>query len=173
MATVCENCGHRNGGTNSIDSITELRGHDASADQRAALANLEVELVQFKTYAEGHISALEEKRQAILDCLNGVVYPVLTLPPEITSRIFIHCLPDHGRVCALLRGAPLVLTQVCRHWRAVALSTCELWSSLDVYMHLLRPGRDDLLRTWFPRAKDYPLSLTIRQLGHREVFYLP
>ncbi|KAJ7192008.1 hypothetical protein GGX14DRAFT_596450 [Mycena pura] len=171
MAIVCEKCGHRNGGTTSIDSIPESCGRDASADQRAALAKLEVEIVQFKTYAEGQISALEEKRRVILDCLNAVVYPILTLPPEITSRIFIHCLPDHGRVRPSLRCAPLLLTEVCGHWRAIALSTCELWSSLDVGIDGLRPGRDDLLRTWFLGAKDYPLSLTIRQLGYPEIDY--
>ncbi|KAJ7192009.1 hypothetical protein GGX14DRAFT_578458 [Mycena pura] len=170
MAIVCENCGHRNGGTTTIHLIPEFHGDDTSAHKRAALAKLEVEIVQSKTYAEGHISALEEKRRAILDCLSGVVYPILTLPPEITSRIFIHCLPDHGRVRPSLRCAPLVLTQICGHWRAVALSTCELWSSLDVDIQILRPGRDDLLRTWFPRAKDYALSLTIRQLGYPEIY---
>ncbi|KAJ7192007.1 hypothetical protein GGX14DRAFT_596446 [Mycena pura] len=159
MAIVCENCGHRHGGTGaSIDSIPELRGHDASAVQRA-LAQPGVEIVQFK-YAEGHISA---KRRAILDRLNGVVYPVLTLPPEITSHIFVHCLPHHGRVRPSPRSAPLVLTQICGQWRAIALSTGELWSSLDVNIDVLCPGRDDLLRSWFPRAKVYPLSLTIRQ----------
>ncbi|KAJ7208333.1 hypothetical protein GGX14DRAFT_319385, partial [Mycena pura] len=91
------------------------------------LAKLEAEIVQFKTYTEGHISALEEKRRAILECLNDVVYPILTLPPEITSRIFVHCLPHHGRVRPSPRSAPLVLTQVCGQWRAVALSTGELW----------------------------------------------
>ncbi|KAJ7192010.1 hypothetical protein GGX14DRAFT_380463 [Mycena pura] len=168
MAIVCEKCG--NGGTTSIDSIPESRGRDTSADQRAALAKLEVEIVQFKTYAEGQISALEEKRRVILECLNAVVYPILTLPPEITSRIFVHCLPDHGRVRPSLHCAPLVLTQICGHWRAVALSICELWSSLDVDIDVLWP--DDLLRlrAWFPRAKDYPLSLTVRQSKYRQVF---
>ncbi|KAJ7215601.1 hypothetical protein GGX14DRAFT_305468, partial [Mycena pura] len=73
------------------------------------------------------ISALEEKRRAIFNSLNGVVYPILTLPPEITSRIFVHCLPHHGRVRPSLRCAPLVLTRICGKWRAVALSTGELW----------------------------------------------
>ncbi|KAJ7208356.1 hypothetical protein GGX14DRAFT_634097 [Mycena pura] len=170
MAIVCENSKHRNGGTTSIDSITELRGHDTSADQRAALAKLEAEIVQFKTYAEGHLAALEEKRRSILHCLDGVVYPILTLPTEITSKIFMQCLPDHGRVRPSPRRAPLVLTRICGQWRAIALSTGELWSSLDVDIGVLWPGRDDLLRSWFPRAKDYPLSLTIRRSKYGQTY---
>ncbi|KAJ7208321.1 hypothetical protein GGX14DRAFT_634029 [Mycena pura] len=148
MAILCENC-----------------GHDPTADQRAALSKLNAELAQFKT----HIPALEQKRQAIIDRLNAVVYPVLTLPPEITSRIFVHCLPHHGRVRPSPRSAPLVLTQICGRWRAIALSTGELWTSLDVTANVLRPGRDDLLKTWFSRAKRYPLSWTIRRPGFKQL----
>ncbi|KAJ6537995.1 hypothetical protein B0H19DRAFT_877467, partial [Mycena capillaripes] len=55
------------------------------------------------------------------------VYPVLTLPFDITSRIFLHCLPSHGRVAPSPSKAPLLLAQICHHWREVALSTCGLW----------------------------------------------
>ncbi|KAJ7700511.1 hypothetical protein B0H17DRAFT_925554, partial [Mycena rosella] len=56
-----------------------------------------------------------------------VIYPVLTLPTEITSRIFVHCLPKHRRVRPSPTTPPLTLAQICRHWREVALSTCQLW----------------------------------------------
>ncbi|KAJ7652524.1 hypothetical protein DFH06DRAFT_907741, partial [Mycena polygramma] len=49
------------------------------------------------------------------------------LPFDITSRIFLHCLPSHGRVSASPSRAPLLLAQICRHWREAALSTCGLW----------------------------------------------
>ncbi|KAJ7222522.1 hypothetical protein GGX14DRAFT_177965 [Mycena pura] len=161
MTIVCENCGHLNGGTTSIDS-NPVCARNTIADQRAALAKLNAEIAHFKTHAEGHIAALEEKRQSILECLGGVVYPILTLPAEITSRIFIQCLPHHGRVRHSPYSAPLLLTGICGQWRAIALSTGELWSSLDVDIDVLWPGRDDVLRMWFPRAKGYPLSWTIR-----------
>ncbi|KAJ7667265.1 hypothetical protein B0H17DRAFT_836591, partial [Mycena rosella] len=55
------------------------------------------------------------------------VYPVLTLPPEIVSQIFVNCLPIHGRVRPSPTTAPLTLTQICHHWREIALSTSALW----------------------------------------------
>ncbi|KAJ7108306.1 hypothetical protein C8R44DRAFT_531522, partial [Mycena epipterygia] len=55
------------------------------------------------------------------------VYPALTLPNEITSQIFVACLPEDGRVTPSPHTAPLLLAQICRHWRNIATSTCELW----------------------------------------------
>ncbi|KAJ3929602.1 MAG: hypothetical protein NXY57DRAFT_899778, partial [Lentinula lateritia] len=56
------------------------------------------------------------------------------LPPELISEIFIHCLTMPGPE---LKGsyqfffrcsyAPFFLSQVCRRWRTVALSTPALW----------------------------------------------
>ncbi|KAJ7249720.1 hypothetical protein B0H12DRAFT_1019546, partial [Mycena haematopus] len=60
--------------------------------------------------------------------LDSVVYPVLTLPPEITSEIFCHCLPTERQSDIVNpKEAPLVLTQVCGLWRNIAISTPELW----------------------------------------------
>ncbi|KAJ6537117.1 hypothetical protein B0H19DRAFT_900608, partial [Mycena capillaripes] len=56
-----------------------------------------------------------------------VVFPILSLPDEITSTIFIHCLPAHGRVRPSPRRAPLLLAQICKLWREIALSTGQLW----------------------------------------------
>ncbi|KAJ7829631.1 hypothetical protein B0H13DRAFT_1916367 [Mycena leptocephala] len=64
--------------------------------------------------------------------------------------------------------APLVLAQVCRHWRDVALATAGLWSSIDLKFKLYGPrnipdnGTIPLLRTWLSRAKRSPISLTLR-----------
>ncbi|KAJ6608263.1 hypothetical protein B0H10DRAFT_1711402, partial [Mycena sp. CBHHK59/15] len=54
------------------------------------------------------------------------VHPVLSLPPEITSEIFIHCLPS-GFLKPSTRKAPLLFTQICHRWRLIALETPELW----------------------------------------------
>ncbi|KAJ7282479.1 hypothetical protein C8J57DRAFT_1295485 [Mycena rebaudengoi] len=56
--------------------------------------------------------------------------PVLTLPFEITAKIFLNCLPDHRRIRPSTKTAPLLPAQICQQWRSVALSTPELWSSV-------------------------------------------
>ncbi|KAJ6450651.1 hypothetical protein C8R45DRAFT_771714, partial [Mycena sanguinolenta] len=54
------------------------------------------------------------------------VYPVLSLPTEITTRIFVECLPDDGAT-PLAECAPLLLMRVCRQWKDITLSSCQLW----------------------------------------------
>ncbi|KAJ7205013.1 hypothetical protein GGX14DRAFT_306305, partial [Mycena pura] len=73
------------------------------------------------------LSELHRRQQELERRLALVVYPVLTLPNEIVSHIFVDCLPSHGRVRPSRRTAPLLFTRICRHWRYIALATCELW----------------------------------------------
>ncbi|KAJ7064212.1 hypothetical protein C8F01DRAFT_918697, partial [Mycena amicta] len=89
------------------------------------------------------------------------------LPNEITSEIFISCLPEHGRVRATATEAPLSLLHVCRLWRNIAVAIPKLWCSLDVTL-ACAGGRDTHIKTekqlilpWFTRAGNRPLSLTI------------
>ncbi|KAJ7259289.1 hypothetical protein C8J57DRAFT_1135233 [Mycena rebaudengoi] len=102
-----------------------------------------------------------------------------TIPFEISSRIFIDCLPPRGQRHLTSTAAPLLLAQVCQRWRAVALSTPSLWNSVDLESNWsgissredpLRPSDEDddhatmnclLLDLWFSRAGEPPLSLTI------------
>ncbi|KAJ7830478.1 hypothetical protein B0H13DRAFT_1503947, partial [Mycena leptocephala] len=49
------------------------------------------------------------------------------LPVELWSKIFRCALPRDGRVHPSPKVAPLLLAQICRQWRAVALATPELW----------------------------------------------
>ncbi|KAJ6566244.1 hypothetical protein B0H19DRAFT_870849, partial [Mycena capillaripes] len=53
--------------------------------------------------------------------------PALSLPYELISEIFIICLPLHRRVRPSRKCAPLLLAQICGHWRSIAIATPELW----------------------------------------------
>ncbi|KAJ7262985.1 hypothetical protein C8J57DRAFT_1133739, partial [Mycena rebaudengoi] len=76
-------------------------------------------------------AALHAKRQLILRQLDAVVYPVLTLPSDITAEIFMHYVDDpiieNDRHGALNSYSPLLLASVCKAWRSVALSFPRLW----------------------------------------------
>ncbi|KAF9067402.1 hypothetical protein BDP27DRAFT_1422962 [Rhodocollybia butyracea] len=54
-----------------------------------------------------------------------------SLPVELLLQIFPHCLPSKFTILppSLIMEAPLALLFVCQKWRAVALSTPQLWSS--------------------------------------------
>ncbi|KAF8146313.1 hypothetical protein K438DRAFT_2022894 [Mycena galopus ATCC 62051] len=60
--------------------------------------------------------------------LDSIVYPVLSLLPEITSHIFFQSLPEDTRPSP--RSAPLLPVQICRSWRIIALATPDLWQSI-------------------------------------------
>ncbi|KAJ7199624.1 hypothetical protein GGX14DRAFT_661515 [Mycena pura] len=89
--------------------------------------------------------------------------PALALPNELTTHIFLHCLPPHGRVRPDPKTAPLLVAQVCRHWRAVALSFPGLWASivLDFHNSMVEPERIAFAGLWLSRASRSPLSITI------------
>ncbi|KAJ7762607.1 hypothetical protein B0H16DRAFT_1263925, partial [Mycena metata] len=69
---------------------------------------------------------LTEEKITIQRSLDSIVYPVLTLPVEITTEIFVRCLP---RYSAYPSGnvAPMLLGRICRQWRNIACSTPRLW----------------------------------------------
>nr|GAT57136.1 predicted protein [Mycena chlorophos] len=127
--------------------LQSLPPHDAPspvASQRAALSQIQDALLRHKAAVLDQLQALRRERQEISSSLAPASLPVLSLPNEITSAIFVACLPEHGRVRPSPSTAPLLVAQICRHWRAVALETTQLWCSMDV--------------------ETRPLSLTIRGL---------
>ncbi|KAJ6631328.1 hypothetical protein B0H10DRAFT_1978226 [Mycena sp. CBHHK59/15] len=90
--------------------------------------------------------------------LDSIVYPVLTLPVEIVSEIFVSCLADVP-VSVDASVAPLLLTRVCTQWRSIALRTPKLWSILAVESHSLRDA--GFVETWLRRADNTPLTLDL------------
>ncbi|KAJ7186435.1 hypothetical protein C8R46DRAFT_275314 [Mycena filopes] len=88
--------------------------------------------------------------------LRSTYYPVLTLPNELVSEIFIHFLPPYP-LCPPLCGilSPTVLTHICRHWREIAISTPRLWRAMSF------EGRHQtrMAKLWLERSGQSPLSI--------------
>ncbi|KAJ7509592.1 hypothetical protein B0H11DRAFT_2421593 [Mycena galericulata] len=99
------------------------------------------------------------EKTAIQESLNRVIYPVLTIPVEITSEIFLHCLPDkpirpNGSV------APLLLAAICQKWRQIVIGDSRLWVALKI--SVLDDHRLSLLRKWLLRGgTSMPLSICL------------
>ncbi|KAJ6512366.1 hypothetical protein DFH09DRAFT_1288284 [Mycena vulgaris] len=135
----------------------------AWADLRTQLARIQSEIARQQKQVsldKKALDALEQEQRSVEDGLALAIYPIVTLPNEITSRIFIDCLPSHGRVRPSPHTAPLILVQICRQWREIALSTCQLWSSIFLQISSMDGDRaHNLLEHWISRAKGHPLSL--------------
>ncbi|KAJ7281022.1 hypothetical protein C8J57DRAFT_1057856, partial [Mycena rebaudengoi] len=68
--------------------------------------------------------------------IDAYKYPILTLPIEITSKIFVHFLPPAPypeRTPAIGLSSPHILGHICRTWREIALSTPRLWQAVKLH----------------------------------------
>ncbi|KAJ7223922.1 hypothetical protein C8J57DRAFT_1390956 [Mycena rebaudengoi] len=155
------------------------------ADLRVQLAEVDGLITQHRLLLE----ELEERRTSIRLQLDRVLYPVLTLPLDITSEIFIQCLPeppalDNAHIDA--RQAPLILLHICKEWRRIALSLPALWATLvldridyfiDESAAVVSPaGRIsrsviDSYDAWLAHARASRLSLYLNEISHE--FLLP
>ncbi|KAJ7681017.1 hypothetical protein DFH06DRAFT_434312 [Mycena polygramma] len=105
-----------------------------------------------------------------------MVYPIMTIPPELTADILSHSVHDNtDHPATRLRNA-LRVASVCQRWRAIAISTCDFWTSVsfdtDRAISLVNFDADstwtdgeDVLATWLRRAGGLPLELDINFYG--------
>jgi hypothetical protein len=105
------------------------RERAARAADRSRIADIEAQILEL----ERTISSLKEEKNSLRDRLATYTYPVLTLPDETVSEIFVHFLPDFPQYpppIGLL--SPYLLCQICREWRHMAFSTPALWSVISL-----------------------------------------
>ncbi|KAJ7034014.1 hypothetical protein C8F04DRAFT_1102765 [Mycena alexandri] len=135
------------------------------AHLRARLAALHVSISEHRLA----LKELERDRKAVERELQAFTYPVLTIPPEITSEIFLHCLPEDNEPPSR-NDVPIVLLAVCTAWRSVAISVPELWESLCLDVgripHSISTNTFNAIPDiWFGRAYSRPLTLSLRGGG--------
>ncbi|KAJ6493771.1 hypothetical protein DFH09DRAFT_947057 [Mycena vulgaris] len=91
---------------------------------------------------------LNNEEKAIQKSICRITYPILTIPVELTSEIFLHCLPDESQLPSL-SVASMLLGAICRDWRSIAHGDplalkIAVWNSrrrtLLVHDWLLRAG---------------------------------
>ncbi|KDQ60406.1 hypothetical protein JAAARDRAFT_174489, partial [Jaapia argillacea MUCL 33604] len=86
------------------------------------------ELCERMSGLQHHLDELIRKRDNALTeshIIKSLFAPIRRLPPEILSKIFVHCWEPYIPLHSI--STPLVLVQVCCFWRLVALSTPLLW----------------------------------------------
>lgn len=121
------------------------------ASLRTALAEIDAELAALRA----RVGELAAARNPIVDALKVTVYPILTIPVEITVEIFLQCV-DWAEISGegLDLCAPILLASVCRQWRTIALNLQPIWSRLRIFK---LPSRhtsklEALLGWWVPRT---------------------
>ncbi|KAJ7615454.1 hypothetical protein FB45DRAFT_1035442 [Roridomyces roridus] len=130
----------------------------ATAQLRARLAQIDAKIASL----ESQQALLHAERQTITQKLAVAIYPVLTLPHDVVSEIFLHCIDeDENRYKACI---PVTLASVCSPWRAVALHTHGIWTHLETSLFKHPQRAENLLRMHVTRSGSLPLDLRIYSL---------
>ncbi|KAJ7074041.1 hypothetical protein C8F01DRAFT_6537, partial [Mycena amicta] len=140
-----------------IASTPELRAAD-----RIRLSAIDSQIESLQTA----LDALCSERKIVEDRLAAYTYPVLTIPNEIVSEIFMQYIPIYPACPPLLGdGSPTKLAQICRHWREIAHATPMLWGAIELFLSdsLLDASTSqlDTAKTWLERSRALPLSILI------------
>ncbi|KAJ6569276.1 hypothetical protein B0H19DRAFT_1350209 [Mycena capillaripes] len=121
---------------------------------RVRLADIDAEMTEL----QARLDHLAMVRIPVAEALQSIVYPILTIPPEITAEIFLHHVADHPLRLpysyANLNGPPL-LACICRTWRQIALNLQVIWSDITVE----RIATESLLQCCLARAGGSLLTL--------------
>ncbi|KAJ7613133.1 hypothetical protein FB45DRAFT_273115 [Roridomyces roridus] len=132
------------------------------AAARSRIAQLDMEIEGLKRSLELRLA----ERDRCRDVLAQYKYPILTLPSEISSEIFMQFLSSGYTPFIPLVGSesPPFLLQICRQWRNIALGTPALWSSFQVNLQRrnsesLRKQKLQRLELWLERSGSCPLSI--------------
>ncbi|KAJ6541783.1 hypothetical protein B0H19DRAFT_883727, partial [Mycena capillaripes] len=90
--------------------------------------------------------------------LNAVLDPIARLPLEISSDIFLRCLPPFPEPGT--RYFPMLFLHVCSAWTNIALSTPALWAAVRIAFPCAE-GFKEGLQAWLRRAGNNPLSICL------------
>jgi len=162
------------------DEAVQIKGYISERATHIAEVDEEIE----------RLEALRAKLNSEIEDHRSLLSPVHHLPIDILQEIFASCLPAGHNPVVSRHEAPLLLTQVCRNWRNVMLSTPQLWSAIhipipsfpiDTTLHPL-PGdglssylatllalvheRMVAIHQWLERSKGSPLSISIFDAGN-------
>ncbi|KAJ7740449.1 hypothetical protein DFH07DRAFT_839085 [Mycena maculata] len=87
--------------------------------------------------------------------------PIRRIPTEILEHIFLHYADLLGDKpdCVDVKGGVWVLGHICSYWRAVALSTPEIWTRCAFSCDIRCRDAPALVEAWFKRAGNRRLAI--------------
>jgi hypothetical protein len=147
------------------------------------LANIDAELQRLSELWD---QAQSQRTQIVnfIDTYSIILSPIRRISPDILHEIFSYCLPTNRNPVMSTSEAPLILTQICRSWRSVALSCPRIWARIHIpiccdsdlnsealneeefhaqnrlcYETMQR--RCEHIQKWLSRSATFPISISI------------
>ncbi|KIM34837.1 hypothetical protein M413DRAFT_450033 [Hebeloma cylindrosporum] len=166
--------------TPTSDEANQIKGFISA--KIARIAEVDQEIEKLKALRSDLTLEIEDHR--------SLLSPIHHLPVDVLQEIFAACLPITHNPVVSRYEAPLLLTQVCRNWRDIVLSTPHFWSAihipipslpldpishslpadglsnyLDGLLSLIRE-RMAAVHAWLERSKGSPLSISVFDNGN-------
>ncbi|KAJ7068708.1 hypothetical protein C8F01DRAFT_1119058 [Mycena amicta] len=105
----------------------------------------------------------------------ATTHPLVSFPVEITTEIFLYCLPE---VVDFMdpNVAPRLLMRICRRWRQIVLSLPKLWTSFRININQ-RLWQDELTAC-LQRSASLPLDVVLfsehgHYINHEQLLMFP
>lgn len=151
----------------SFDCPTNLERapiQEALSDAQREIERLDSEMLR-TTLMLTHLHSQRRNVQTFVANHKALLAPIQSLPVELLSKIFELCLPEPSKIdCHYMLDAPLLLAQINRRWRYVALSTPKLWTTIKMPFGMGDSAHEaSLMQTWVKRSGQLPLSLTVQR----------
>ncbi|KAK7023246.1 hypothetical protein R3P38DRAFT_2958499 [Favolaschia claudopus] len=146
-------------------------------EDRNLLATQDSEILNIQDQAVALLQklfVLQEARNTVHKRLQSYKYPVLSLPNEIVSEIFLHTIPDYpNRPPIVGNFSPFRLTHVCRKWREIAIATRRLWRAIKLINEDDMPVDENgsLAAVWLDWSGFLPLSIHAGHAGDWETSF--
>nr|GAT48180.1 predicted protein [Mycena chlorophos] len=143
---------------------TVLRARLVAVDSERAATHAKI------TELRSHLAKLADTRAALVAQLQKVIFPILSVPVEITTLIFAYYAEGIAEHCyKSFQSSPLLLTHVCRAWRQIALASPKLWTR--IYMQsCTSPEVDAMFRRCFESAGNLPLDVDLSLATDPQVY---
>lgn len=121
-------------------------------------------------FVTGGRSIRQRLRQSLIHH-ESLIAPIRRLPTEILSEIFLALPRDPDIHPFAIWNSPVLLTRVCSRWRDVAISTPQLWDTVDLSVddRSVRPFTMEFWQTWLSRSGACPLKLKVHFKSFRPI----
>ncbi|KAF7352297.1 F-box domain-containing protein [Mycena venus] len=132
-------------------------------DLRTRLAELDKAIAK----EEARLKKLKNDKFLVQQQLDSIVYPVLTLPLDVTLEILARCSSPPPHQSYGPHWCPTVLLQICRAWREIGLATPTVWTTINLDF-TTRPGKHG--GRWYNRNVERYLAYRVSLARDRPLF---
>ncbi|KAJ7078228.1 hypothetical protein C8R43DRAFT_354184 [Mycena crocata] len=117
------------------------------------------------------ISQLKFERIILQNHLDTYAYPVLSLPNEIVSEIFLQTLDSPSALSG--PTSPIFLGHICRQWREIALTMPALWTDIHLSLNTLSDARREKRLRLLERVSLVFLHSRAHRISSRPILCTP